>query len=348
MNHDSADEFFLSAELESDLVTSEEGPSSCSTSPSYNSTEDEVDNEVQRILQTPWYDLTADQSEVIHRLVQLTEAHPQMSSADLINSIENSLVELATIRRAESTMFSRFHRSSSKKRAATPPQEHSTIRNIYATVVPLLMTMRLRNYSGSSRACSPDSGVPESPTEFLPAISISGPLQCPPAPRPKRKVRFADEQPVSDNDRAAMYQIEERRKVLLNKLTKVSKVSNRVKALARARPAAFQPRPPISLLGIEPVLVHRRKRQHLVNNLSAVEVLAIKKYEETYFMLSELTVINREEWQLMIESAENAVKHRPTLPRPNWSHFGSASATLLPGIERVEARAHARVVVALE
>ncbi|CAI2356072.1 unnamed protein product [Caenorhabditis sp. 36 PRJEB53466] len=99
MNHPD-DAFLMSSEIEDDLVIEEEQdreatPSEPSTSSANSSNVYNLDIEIDRILNTPWYDLTPDQAEVIHRLVSRSEA---LSDVDLRNSIEDSLLELAMIR----------------------------------------------------------------------------------------------------------------------------------------------------------------------------------------------------------------------------------------------------------
>ena len=57
----------------------------------------EIDTEADRMLETPWQNLTPDQCEVISRLVEKADSS-QMRRAELLNSIEDSLMELAAIR----------------------------------------------------------------------------------------------------------------------------------------------------------------------------------------------------------------------------------------------------------
>ncbi|PIC19890.1 hypothetical protein B9Z55_025267 [Caenorhabditis nigoni] len=95
--------FLMTSEIEDDLVIGEdlepedhhpEDPSPYSNNPV---AQHNIHNEIDQILNTPWNELTRDQAEIIHRLVEIT-ADQQLNQVELRNSIENSLMELATIR----------------------------------------------------------------------------------------------------------------------------------------------------------------------------------------------------------------------------------------------------------
>ncbi|CBX53349.1 Biogenesis of lysosome-related organelles complex 1 subunit 7 [Caenorhabditis elegans] len=91
--------FLMSSEVEDGLVVEEEldenEPHPSTSTNILN--QDDVESEMNRILSTPWYELNQDQTDVIQRLVSISENN-QIDHADLRNSIENALIELATIR----------------------------------------------------------------------------------------------------------------------------------------------------------------------------------------------------------------------------------------------------------
>lgn len=102
MTHqDSQEAFLMSSEIEDDLVVPQESLEPSNPSTSTNQTPanimNDIDTEMVRILNTPWYELTPDQAEVVHRLVEITSSE-HLTTTDLRNSIEDSLVELAMIR----------------------------------------------------------------------------------------------------------------------------------------------------------------------------------------------------------------------------------------------------------
>ncbi|UMM43021.1 hypothetical protein L5515_018641 [Caenorhabditis briggsae] len=95
--------FLMTSEIEDDLVVGEdlevEEQHPADPSPYVNNpvAQHDIHNEMNQILNTPWYELSRDQAEIIHRLVAIA-ADQQLNQVELRNSIENSLMELATIR----------------------------------------------------------------------------------------------------------------------------------------------------------------------------------------------------------------------------------------------------------
>ncbi|EFP12863.1 hypothetical protein CRE_05934 [Caenorhabditis remanei] len=96
--------FLMGSDIEDDLVVEEDmehiehDQHPAPSQPAANIHHvNEIDTEADRMLETPWQNLTPDQCEVISRLVEKADSS-QMSRAELLNSIEDSLMELAAIR----------------------------------------------------------------------------------------------------------------------------------------------------------------------------------------------------------------------------------------------------------
>ncbi|CAL2051042.1 unnamed protein product [Caenorhabditis brenneri] len=96
------DAFLMTSEPEDDLVIEDEvmehdpAPSPASTSNNISAKE-KINEEMDHMLNTPWYNLSQDQAEIIHRLLVAAQ-NRRMDEEELRRSIESSLMELAMIR----------------------------------------------------------------------------------------------------------------------------------------------------------------------------------------------------------------------------------------------------------
>uniref|UniRef100_A0A1I7T0E9 Sigma70_r1_2 domain-containing protein n=1 Tax=Caenorhabditis tropicalis TaxID=1561998 RepID=A0A1I7T0E9_9PELO len=91
--------FLMSGEIEDDLVMEIEEPSSPSTS--FVLGPDEIKEEMDLVLSTPWYQLSPEQVEIIHRFLERS-GNRVVTMDEMRRSLERSIIELAMVRRRNS------------------------------------------------------------------------------------------------------------------------------------------------------------------------------------------------------------------------------------------------------